>query len=44
MENEENYADEGFEPDIYSGDLDELLENDELSISELGFMSGYNGS
>ena len=32
------------EEDIYSDNLDELLEDDELSITEHGFMSGYNCS
>ena len=30
------------EEDIYSDNIDELLEDDELSPLEHGFMSGYN--
>lgn len=30
------------ERDVYSTEIDELLEDDELSPAELGFMSGYN--
>ena len=32
------------EEDVYSDHLDNLLEDDELSSSELGFMSGYNNA
>ena len=33
------------EEDIYSDEmLDELIDNDELSASESGFMLGYNAS
>lgn len=32
------------EEDVYSDNVDELLENDELSPQEHGFMSGYNAT
>lgn len=30
------------EKDIYSGDVEAFLDNDEISAFELGFMIGYN--
>jgi hypothetical protein len=32
------------EEDIYSDDIEELVDNDQLTTGELGFMTGYNSA
>ena len=37
----EDFSDE---EDVYSGNAQDLLDNDEISSAEFGFMHGYNDS
>jgi len=36
------YEDEGFEEDVIEDNADDLLDNDEVSAEEEGFLKGYD--